>query len=98
MSKCPSTSSCPQSRRTGPEERRQHHRRSDDRNHMALCARTMAALIVSTSLVSVGASTTITSVMTSGALNSSRARMDAIRADLNAITTQFNRTPMRYTP
>jgi transcriptional regulatory protein LevR len=83
--------SCPQSRRDGEERRHNHHRRDDDRRHLQWCAKTVGGVLVLTSIVSVGASTTIAAMMGSSLSNSTDARIDAIRFDVNQLNRQIDR-------
>lgn len=93
MSDCP-TNECPQSRRTG-DERRRHQRRVADKTTFGWCVRTMGAAIVFTSIVSVGASATIAMLMVSYIGKVTRARVDAIRFDVNLMHTQIDRLLLR---
>lgn len=89
MTDCP-TNDCPQSRRTG-EDRRKQRRRIDDQRHLQWCARTLGGVVVLTSIVSVGASTTIAAMMGGFLSNTTDARIDAIRFDVNQLHRQIDR-------
>ena len=84
------TNDCPQGCRTG-EDRRKQRRRADDHRHMEWCARTVGGVLVLTSIVSVGASTTIAAMMGSFLSNTTDARIDAIRFDVNQLSRQIDR-------
>ena len=73
------------------EERRvQQHRRVDDEMHMGWAAKALGGVVVFTAVLSVGASTTISAMMTSFLANTTDARVDAIRFDVNAMQRQIN--------
>lgn len=74
------------------EERRvQPHRRVDDELHMEWAAKVLGGVVVFTAVLSVGASTTISAMMTSFLANTTDARVDAIRFDVNAMQRQIDR-------
>jgi outer membrane murein-binding lipoprotein Lpp len=95
MTDCP-TNERLQSRRTG-DERRKAFRRASDNSTMGWCARTMGAVIALTSVVSVGASATISVLLLNYIGYVTQARIDAIRFDVNQLTTQIDRLHYRRT-
>lgn len=89
MSDCVETQT-PQGRRVN-QKRQQLRRRADDKRHLEWCARTLGGIIVFTAVLSVAASTTISAMMANFLAESTDARVDAIRFDVNVMQRQIKR-------